>query len=103
MGTTQLVAVPVSLYSHRSGDGRRSILGSFSSIGIILSGKGFTVTPLGNSEYEIEFSQPFSEVPHVFLSTVGNSNAWVTQRGISKVRIQACCAHSEIQFEAKGY
>jgi hypothetical protein len=103
MGTTQLVAVPVSMYSHRSGDGRRSMVGSFTSNGIILSGKGFTVTSLGNDEYEIEFTQPFTEVPHVFLSTVGNSNAWVTQRGISKVRIQACCAHSEIQFEAKGY
>ncbi|MFY8132224.1 MAG: hypothetical protein ACOVOL_03245, partial [Bacteroidia bacterium] len=103
MGTTQLVAVPVSMYSHRSGDGRRSVLGSFTANGNILSGKGFTVTPLGNSFYEIEFAQPFSEVPHVFLSTVGffgNAN-YVIQRSSSNVRI--FCNASEIQFEAKGY
>ncbi len=103
MGTTQLVSVPVSMYSHRSGDGRRSVLGSFTANGIIQSGKGFTITPLGNYEYEIEFVQPFSEVPHVFLSTIGSSGNYnyVIQRSISKVRI--FCNGSEIQFEAKGY
>jgi hypothetical protein len=103
MGTTQLVTVPVSMYSHRSGDGRRSVLGSFTANGIIQSGKGFTITPLGNYEYEIEFVQPFSEVPHVFLSTIGSSGNYnyVIQRSISKVRI--FCNGSEIQFEAKGY
>jgi hypothetical protein len=104
LGNSSLVAVPVSLYALRSGDGSRSIYGSFDSNGNVVSGRGFTVTPLGNGKFELVFQQPFTELPNVFLEFTGNGvfSKKIWSINTQKTTIEISGNPDRIQFEAKG-
>jgi hypothetical protein len=104
LGSSSLVAVPVSMYALRSGDGSRSIYGSFDSNGNVVSGQGFTVTPLGNGKFELVFQQPFTELPNVFLEFTGNGvfSKKIWSINTQKTTIEISGNPDRIQFEAKG-
>ena len=102
LGNSPLVMVPYSMYSLRSDDGRRSIFGSINASGNILSGRGFTVTNLGNYQFQINFLQPFSEIPNVILEPVGSSPSLnLLSRNLHKFVVQF--TGTELQFEVKGF
>jgi hypothetical protein len=104
LGSSSLVAVPVSMYALRSGDGSRSIYGSFDSNGNVVSGRGFSVTPLGNGKFELVFQQPFTELPNVIVKLVGSGsyNDKIINRNTQKTTIEISGNPDQIQFEAKG-
>ncbi len=104
LGSSSLVAVPVSMYALRSGDGSRSIYGSFDSNGNVVSGRGFSVTPLGNGKFELVFQQPFTELPNVIVKLVGSGtyNDKIINRNTQKTTIEITGNPDQIQFEAKG-
>jgi hypothetical protein len=104
LGSSSLVAVPVSMYALRSGDGSRSIYGSFDSNGNVVSGRGFSVTPLGNGKFELVFQQPFTELPNVFLEFTGNGlfSKKILSKNTQKTTIEISGNPDQIQFEAKG-
>jgi hypothetical protein len=104
LGSSSLVAVPFSMYALRSGDGSRSVYGSFDGNGNVVSGRGFSVTPLGNGRFEIEFQQPFSEMPNIFVEMTGNGSysKKIIAKNKQKITVEIVGNPTEIQFEAKG-
>ena len=104
LGNSQLVSVPFALYALKSGDGSSSIYGSIDPNGNILTGNGFSVTPLGNGYYDIDFQQPFTEVPIFWVKSVGSGNysEKIISVSPSKVSFQVTGSPNRIQFEAKG-
>jgi hypothetical protein len=104
LGSSSLVAVPFSMYALRSGDGSRSVYGSFDANGNVVSGRGFSVTPLGNGRFEIEFQQPFSEWPTVWikLTGIGSYSDQIIAKNKQKITVEIVGNPTEIQFEAKG-
>jgi hypothetical protein len=105
LGSSSLVAVPFSMYALRSGDGSRSVYGSFDANGTVVSGRGFSVTPLGNGRFEIEFQQEFNEIPTSFFSS--NEPLYNGPKMIQLTK-KKCIAevylstHQQISFEMKG-
>jgi hypothetical protein len=104
LGSSSLVAVPFSMYALRSGDGSRSVYGSFDGNGNVVSGRGFSVTPLGNGRFEIEFQQPFSEMPNIYIKSTGNGNysEKIISKFFHKTILEVLGNPDQIQFEAKG-
>ncbi len=104
LGNSQLVSVPSALYALKSGDGSSSIYGSIDPNGNILTGNGFSVTPLGNGSYEIDFQQPFNEVPIFWINSVGSGyySENIISVSPSKISFQVTGSPNRIQFEANG-
>jgi hypothetical protein len=105
LGSGSLVAVPFSMYALRSGDGSRSVYGSFDANGIVVSGRGFSVTPLGNGRFEIEFQHEFNEIPTPLLSANEPLVNWpkIIQLTKKKCIVDAqLTSLQQLAFEFKG-
>ncbi len=104
LGFSNIAAVPISLYSLTSGDGSRKIYGSFDVNGNIVTGNGFTITPIGNGQFEITFQKTFNEIPNVSVKLIGNGtySDKILQVLKTKTIIQITGNPDRIQFEATG-
>ena len=104
LGQTTMVAVPMAMYAQRTGEGWRSVLGSFDTSANIQSGGGFTVTSIGNNQYEVQFSSAFSDPPNLQVELVGaGTYSYKTiSSQVQKFVVQVTGNPDRIQFEAKG-
>lgn len=80
------------------------IRGIVGSTGTILSGEGFTVTPLGSGAYTITYSNPFDDVPAVCVTGVTNTTvSWISNGGAnSTVITNGATTNISFQFIAIG-
>jgi hypothetical protein len=104
LGKQPLNAVPLAQYALRTGDGSYSLFGSFDTQGNIQSGSGFTVTSLGNNQYEIRFSSAFTDPPVVQIELVGSGTFQhqTISASTQKLVVQITGNPDRIQFQAKG-
>ncbi len=104
MGQSELISVPYAFYAMRSGDGSRTLFGSFDTNGNTLSGRGFTVRFIGGNRYEINFLQPFSEMPYINVKLIGNGiySDKIISKTNQRTTIEITGNPDQIQFEAMG-
>ncbi len=104
LGQQPMAAVPIAMYAQSTGDGVRSVFGSFDTSANIQTGSGFTVTSNGNNQYEVQFSYSFSNPPilQVELVGVGTYSYKTVSSQVQKFVVQVLGNPDRIQFEAKG-